>query len=88
MQVLKITFENFNLESHRNCLNDWLQIHDGASYAAYNKIGRFCGETAPSGGVIKSTHNQLYLWLRADDTDHSGGFQLKWQSEQPGKILL
>lgn len=31
-------------------------------------IGRFCGkmDKLPKGGIIVSTHNQLYLWFRFD----------------------
>jgi CUB domain len=60
------------------------KIHDGHSSSSY-MIGRFCGSTLPKGGNIITTHNQLYLWFRSDNSTSSDGFELSWESIDPGK---
>lgn len=46
-------------------------------------IGRFCGNKMPKGGTIISTHNQLYLWFRSDNSTAHDGFELTWESIEP-----
>jgi cubilin len=48
-------------------------------------IGRFCGDTLPKGGNIITTHNQLYLWFRSDNSTAHEGFELSWESIDPGE---
>lgn len=60
-----------------------LQIHDGPTSGSF-QIGRFCGDTPPMRGHIMSTHNALYLWFRADSSIAKRGFELHWNSVQPG----
>ena len=42
VQVLMVTFTQFQLESHASCNYDFLQIHDGAT-ASSEMIGKYCG---------------------------------------------
>lgn len=60
------------------------QIHDGRSSSSY-MIGRFCGKSLPKNGNIISTHNQLYLWFRSDNSTAHEGFELSWESIDPGE---
>lgn len=60
------------------------QIHDGRSSSSF-MIGRYCGNNLPRGGNIISTHNQLYLWFRSDNSTAHDGFELSWESIDPGK---
>lgn len=85
-KVLKITFKKFEIEESRDCKFDWLQIHDGRSSSSF-MIGRFCGTTKPKGGSFVSTHNQLYLWFRSDNSTAHDGFELSWESVNPGKFM-
>lgn len=82
-QVLNVTFRAFNVEASSECRRDWLQIHDGASSSAY-MIGRFCGGSLPKGGNVVSTHNSMYLWFRSDNSTTSEGFELEWNTIDPG----
>ena len=82
-KVLNITFTKFNIEPSPECKYDWVQIHDGRSSASYT-IGRFCGDTLPKGGNIISSQNQIYLWFRSDSSTAHEGFELSWESIDPG----
>ncbi|CRL00998.1 CLUMA_CG014207, isoform A [Clunio marinus] len=81
-KVLNVTFKTFNIEPSADCRFDWLQIHDGRSSSSY-MVGRFCGNQLPKGGNIISTHNQLYLWFRSDNSTAHEGFELSWTSIDP-----
>lgn len=81
-KVINITFSKFNLEDQAECLNDFLQIHDGRS-SVNLLVGRFCGNTLPNGGNIISSNNYLYLWFRSDPTVAKEGFALHWTSINP-----
>lgn len=81
-KVINVTFSKFNLEDHSDCLNDFLQIHDGRS-SVNLLVGRFCGNSLPNGGNIVSSHNYLYLWFRSDATVSKKGFALHWTSSDP-----
>lgn len=84
-KILNVTFTQFNLTQSNECRQDFLQIHDGKSTAT-PLIGRFCGNTLPAGGNIKSTHNTIYLWLTLDSESSGKGIMLRWESIEPGKI--
>lgn len=86
VQILMISFAEFKLEEHHQCIYDFLQIHDGPS-AGSHQIGRYCGEDAPQGGHFNSTHNQLYFWFRSDSSRAHDGFVINWHSALPCKKL-
>ncbi|XP_075972498.1 cubilin homolog [Anticarsia gemmatalis] len=81
-KVINVTFSKFNVERTPGCSGDFLQIHDGPKSAS-QLIGRFCGNTAPKGGNIVSSHNYLYLWFHSDKTIAAAGFALHWTSVNP-----
>lgn len=82
-KVLNVTFRSFNVESTQDCSYDFLQIHDGPNAGAHN-LGRFCGTILPKGGVIITTHHQIYLWFKSDHSVTGEGFQLDWNTTDPG----
>lgn len=49
---------------------------------------RFCGSELPKGGNIISTQNTLYLWFRSDNSSAHDGFELTWNSIDPGNMLF
>jgi cubilin len=77
-----ITFPTFNLEPHPQCTFDFLQIHDGPT-ASSHMIGKYCGRSAPA--AFNSTHNQLYFWFKSDASISGIGFNVSWQSADPGE---
>lgn len=83
-QVLNVTFTKFMLEPSAQCRYDWLQLHDGPSSSAY-MIGRFCGGSLPLDGNLVTTHNSLYMWFRSDNSSTHDGFELEWNSIEPGE---
>jgi cubilin len=78
-----VTFRSFSVESTQDCSYDFLQIHDGPNAGAHN-LGRFCGNSLPKGGVIITTHHQIYLWFKSDHSVTGEGFQLDWNTTNPG----
>ncbi|XP_070174131.1 cubilin-like [Littorina saxatilis] len=81
-KILMVTFPRFSVEAHPQCNFDFLQIHDGPS-ASSHMIGKYCGNQAPNGGTINSTHNQLYFWFKSDASVASSGFTVSWTSADP-----
>lgn len=84
LQILRITFPFFDLESSTNCNFDFLQIHDGDTASAFI-IGTYCGQNNPQ--ELYSSHNSLYFWFRSDHTLNAGGFTVAWQSQDPGTCI-
>ncbi|KAM5235406.1 cubilin [Ctenodactylus gundi] len=79
-KVLHITFTFFQLELVTNCPNEFLQIHDGDSSAAF-LLGRFCGSSLPQ--EILSSDNVIYLRLYSNHLRSGSGFALRWETQQP-----
>lgn len=51
-------------------------------------IFRYCGNELPRKGNIISTQYMLYLWFRSDNSSAHDGFELNWQSIDPGIDFL
>ncbi|XP_050336908.1 cubilin homolog [Bactrocera neohumeralis] len=78
-QILNVTFSRFDVEPATDCNKDWLQLHDGRSLAS-RLIGRFCGNSLPLGGNIKTSQRALFFWFRSDNETTAAGFNLTWNS--------
>lgn len=74
---IKITFEEFTVESHRNCYFDSLEIYDGPSETS-GLLGRFCGNTLPP--TVLSASHQLYVRFRVDMQTRMPGFKLQYKT--------
>lgn len=84
-KVLNITFTKFKIESSMLCLFDFLEIYDGPS-KEYKKIGKFCGDQLPKGGRLVSSFNAMTFYFRSDPSVNSEGFELNWNTLDPGKF--
>nr|XP_044991063.1 cubilin [Jaculus jaculus] len=78
-KVLHLTFTFFELEPANNCPQEFLQIHDGDSSAAF-PLGRFCGSHPPEG--LHSSDNALYFHLYSDHMRAGRGFTVRWETQQ------
>ncbi|XP_036131390.1 cubilin [Molossus molossus] len=79
-KVLRITFTFFQLEPVSTCPHEFLQIHDGASSAAFS-LGRFCGSSAPQ--ELRSSDNALYFHFHSEHLKNDRGFTIIWATQQP-----
>uniref|UniRef100_A0A182INM1 Uncharacterized protein n=1 Tax=Anopheles atroparvus TaxID=41427 RepID=A0A182INM1_ANOAO len=74
--AIHIVFTDLDMESHKNCLYDYLDIYDGFDMSG-RKLGRFCtSDTDPL--VLNTESNHAYIRMRTDDTNQRRGFQLKY----------
>ncbi|KAM7390891.1 hypothetical protein PAMA_008881 [Pampus argenteus] len=74
-------FNNFDVESHSNCQNDYLEIRNGST-ADSPLIDRFCGTTLPN--PIFPQSNLLYLYFKSDYSQARDGFEATWTSSPHG----
>ncbi|MFA9372432.1 MAG: HYR domain-containing protein [Labilibaculum antarcticum] len=61
--VIKIVFDQFNLENHGSCRYDWLKAFDGNSVSS-DSFGTYCGTNTP--GSIISTGRYLTFQFQSD----------------------
>ena len=74
-QVVSITLEAFNVESHSTCVWDYLAVHDGDSTSS-NLIGSKLCRTDHVGSTIKSTGNTMTLHFHTDSSETRSGFKI------------
>uniref|UniRef100_A0A182NM22 Cubilin n=1 Tax=Anopheles dirus TaxID=7168 RepID=A0A182NM22_9DIPT len=73
---IHIVFTDLDMESHKDCQYDYLDIYDGADMGG-RKLGRYCtAETDPI--VLNTESNHALIRMRTDDTNQRRGFQLKY----------
>ncbi|KAK2886327.1 cubilin [Channa argus] len=76
--VIRLSFDSFNLEYHDNCNFDYLEVYDGDSVQNGTKIGRYCGRSVPPS--ITSTDNLLSLLFVTDSSLATEGFSANYIS--------
>ncbi|XP_069007315.1 cubilin [Embiotoca jacksoni] len=74
-------FNNFDLENHRNCRYDYLEVRNGSTVDS-PLIGRFCGSALPDPVFPQS--NLLYLHFKSDFSTARDGFEATWTSSPHG----
>ena len=75
--LIKMRFQDFALEHHVTCVNDYLAIYDGENDHA-PLIGTFCGERSPT--IILSSSNALFLHFKTDLSGEDKGFSASYVS--------
>ncbi|XP_071156308.1 cubilin-like isoform X2 [Mytilus edulis] len=83
--TINASFSHFDIESHSNCLYDYLQIRDGENMEA-NEIGQYCGSSLPP--TIASTDNTLWLNFMSDYSVAGNGFRLEYITNGCGGYLV
>uniref|UniRef100_A0A182Y0Z6 Cubilin n=1 Tax=Anopheles stephensi TaxID=30069 RepID=A0A182Y0Z6_ANOST len=74
--AIHIVFTDLDMENHKDCQYDYLDIYDGGDMGA-RKLGRFCSaETDPI--VLDTESNHALIRMRTDESNQRRGFQLKY----------
>ncbi|XP_069504454.1 cubilin [Ambystoma mexicanum] len=81
---LEIQFQDFQLESHKNCNQDYLDVYNGNNTNA-KLLAKLCGDEVP--GPIRSTANSLYVKLRTDTSLAFGGFMATYRQICQGVVI-
>ncbi|KAM8704028.1 hypothetical protein ACLKA7_008618 [Drosophila subpalustris] len=72
-----LNFLDFDVESHQECIYDYVAIYDGRSENS-STLGNYCGGQEP-GAVIAST-NEMFMVLKTDEGLQHKGFKASFQS--------
>ncbi|XP_060075561.1 cubilin-like [Ylistrum balloti] len=82
---MALSFQNIQLESHQNCVYDFLEVREGNS-AESPLIGKYCGKTYMPGPIFSPSP---YLWVRfkTDTSIVDHGFSLNYGFTDCGGIL-
>uniref|UniRef100_A0A4W6F2P1 Cubilin n=1 Tax=Lates calcarifer TaxID=8187 RepID=A0A4W6F2P1_LATCA len=67
-----LNFTHMNLESHSNCLFDYVEVRDGRTETD-PLIGKYCGSTLPA--PMTSSSNFLWIRFRSDSSVSRAGFR-------------
>ncbi|XP_028288640.1 cubilin [Parambassis ranga] len=76
--LIRLTFDSFNMEYHSNCNFDYVEVYDNGTVETGNKIGRYCGRSVPPS--ITSTDSQLTLLFVSDTSLATEGFSARYVS--------
>ena len=79
-QNILVNWAEFDVEYHRRCSYDWVEVFDGPD-ASSKSLGRFCNGKLPS--AMKSSGNSLMIQLKTDESVNGNGFSLNFKSESP-----
>ena len=73
-EIVRITFEAFDVEEHDDCIYDYLEIHDGDGTSSPSIGSKLCG-TGPLGNTLHSTGNVMTLHFHSDYSGAETGFK-------------
>ncbi|XP_070842448.1 cubilin [Chaetodon trifascialis] len=76
--LVRLSFDSFNLEYHINCNFDYVEVYDNGTVQTGTKIGRYCGHSVPPS--ITSTDSLLTLLFVSDSTLVTEGFSASYVS--------
>ena len=81
---IKLSFYEFDLESHPECYYDHIVIYDGYSPEARN-LGRYCGNKLPP--IIFSSSNQMLMVFKSDSSVQLKGFVARHETVCGGRLM-
>jgi len=81
--VIRLEFLYFDLEYHRLCSNDYLEVRDGL-FANSAPIGTFCGQSFPTS--VESTGQEMLITFVSNERITRGGFRAQYWARK-GKLL-
>ncbi|ODM98815.1 Cubilin [Orchesella cincta] len=77
-QVVRLTWDTFNLESSTTCRYDAIEIYDNSTHFPNGSlVGRFCGQDHPP--VITSSDTTLTVFFRSDHSLAYDGFMASYK---------
>ncbi|XP_010607767.1 procollagen C-endopeptidase enhancer 1 [Fukomys damarensis] len=79
-QVILLTFGKFDLEPDTYCRYDSVSVFNGAISDDSKRLGKFCGDTAPS--PISSEGNELLVQFVSDLSVTADGFSASYKTLQ------
>ncbi|CAL8142101.1 unnamed protein product [Orchesella dallaii] len=77
-QVVRLTWDTFNLESDSSCRYDAVEIYDNSTHLANGSlVGRFCGQNHPP--IVTSTDTTLTIFFKSDRSMAYDGFMASYK---------
>uniref|UniRef100_A0A4W6DZH6 CUB domain-containing protein n=1 Tax=Lates calcarifer TaxID=8187 RepID=A0A4W6DZH6_LATCA len=87
--LIRLSFESFNLEYHLNCNYDYVEVYDNGTvdggYETSPLIGKFCSNQRPP--VLVSHSNRLWVRFRSDSSVTRRGFTAHWDGSQTVQVF-
>ncbi|EDV30246.2 uncharacterized protein Dana_GF23044 [Drosophila ananassae] len=80
---IQLTFHDFAVESHQECIYDYVAIYDGKSENS-STLGIYCGGREPYGVIASS--NEMFMVLATDAGLQRKGFKATFVSECGGYL--
>lgn len=80
LQVVSLTFHDFNLEAHSQCRYDYVAVYNGLDENSPLQ-GRYCGASVPA--AIRGTSNELYVVFVSDHSVQHAGFRASYSAKDP-----
>ncbi|XP_072439043.1 tolloid-like protein 2 [Chiloscyllium punctatum] len=80
---LKLTFAEFEIEQHQECIYDHLEVYDGPDDGS-PMLGRYCGSRKPEPAL--SSSNKMFIKFFSDASVQRKGFQAKHSTECGGHL--
>uniref|UniRef100_A0A914YVX1 Metalloendopeptidase n=1 Tax=Panagrolaimus superbus TaxID=310955 RepID=A0A914YVX1_9BILA len=74
------TFRYFNLEPHKNCSYDKLELYESTVANSETLIGRFCGQSIPK-YVTTNSSNSMIVKFTSDASIQKTGFHIEFLKE-------
>ncbi|XP_055859624.1 uncharacterized protein LOC106051838 isoform X2 [Biomphalaria glabrata] len=76
--VISLLIEDFELESHNWCANDYITVYDGSTTQS-SIVGKYCSERdIPS--LIRSSSSELLVEFKSDAHNNFRGFNISYSS--------
>ncbi|KAH8307680.1 hypothetical protein KR044_008973, partial [Drosophila immigrans] len=80
---IQLTFQDFDVESHQECIYDYVAIYDGRSENS-STLGVYCGGREPYAVIASS--NEMFMVLKTDAGLQRKGFRATFVSECGGYL--
>ncbi|XP_017850119.1 dorsal-ventral patterning protein tolloid [Drosophila busckii] len=80
---IHLTFDDFDIENHQECIYDYVAIYDGSSENS-STLGVYCGGREPY--VAISSTNEMFMVLKTDAGLQRRGFKATFVSECGGYL--
>ncbi|XP_034484402.1 dorsal-ventral patterning protein tolloid [Drosophila innubila] len=80
---IQLTFHDFDVESHQECIYDYVAIYDGRSENS-STLGIYCGGREPYAVIASS--NEMFMVLKTDAGLQRKGFKARFVSECGGYL--
>lgn len=74
---IAVIFRYFNLESHKDCSYDRLELYESSIINQTNLIKRLCGQDVPK-YIVTNTSNQIIIRFISDSSIQKTGFYIEF----------